>query len=47
MSIGFVAELVTAHLSREMQAYSIAERVNEPEIRAATVREWESGSNDP
>jgi len=38
MSIGFVAELVTAHLSREMQAYSIAERVNEPEERVQGSR---------
>jgi dolichol-phosphate mannosyltransferase len=30
MSIGFLAELITAYKSRDEEAYSIAERVNEP-----------------
>jgi len=44
MSIGFVAELVTAHLSREMRAYSIAERVNEPEGQESEVGSQKSGT---
>jgi dolichol-phosphate mannosyltransferase len=46
MSIGFVAELVTAHLSREMQAYSIAEQVNEPEAQESAARSQKPGSNN-
>jgi dolichol-phosphate mannosyltransferase len=45
MSIGFVAELVTAHLSRDMQAYSIAEKVNEPDVQEAVVSSREAGDD--
>jgi hypothetical protein len=31
MSIGFLAELITAYHGRDADTYSIAERLNEPE----------------